>query len=781
MTETPRSQAAPQDGARRIPTLPLTPEEGWLALFLVAAMAVIMAASIDDAGWVIGNGRLTDFLVLAALGGVLVGFLGSKVGWNRWLANVMGAALAALIVPILVGGILHPEWPIGAQFRATADAAVGAYTDLIVNRLQLTRQTGHHLLILGLLCWGTGQFAAAAVFRHHRPLSAVVVIGAILVANMAATTNGQLHYLIAFSLAALFLLIRLHALDEQATWARRRIGDPTAVRSIYLRGGTVFIVIAIVGSLALTAAAHSAPLSGAWDDLKPWLLDVSAAIERFLPTLENSRGIGGVQFGPNAPIRGAWNTDGGLAATIQRTPGDDFPYYWRAVVYDSFNNLGWQWSGGDDTLGIGRDPDSELLADTIEQVPEPGTKDVTFNVVPDELRGNYALSPLTPLSINRSATVLTAGKEGFFQAVDIGGHDPYAVTARVPLRGDDDGGLTQNRLRAAGVGYPPELFLRYTQLPGDAVGPNAQKILDDVIQRMNAVGQTDNAYDLSVALVNELHSSRFKYDSNVLDVNCGDMSVAECFAVSRRGYCEHYATLMAVLLRYHNIPARIVEGFLPGEVDDRTGVEQVFNANAHAWVEVYFPDHGWFMFDPTGNGQDHTVPLPSGKPVASAAPSRFPSLAPNPRDDPDGPSRNPGAAVTGTARNGGVGPGGFILITLVLLTTLAIAAFLVWRRGPRGPLTPEGAWSGIGRLASRFGFGPRPTQTAYEYAAALGEVLPAIRPELQTVATAKVEVAYGGRVLADDRIQAIRESYRKLRVDLLRLLFRRRDRRRHRL
>ena len=87
-----------------------------------------------------------------------------------------------------------------------------------------------------------------------------------------------------------------------------------------------------------------------------------------------------------------------------------------------------------------------------------------------------------------------------------------------------------------------------------------------------------------------------------------------------------------------------------------------------------------------------------------------------------------------------------------------IAAFLIWRRGPRGAVTPEGAWQGIGKLAARFGFGPRPTQTAYEYATALGEVLPAMRPALETVATARVEVAYGGRVLEEDRIRALRDA-----------------------
>ena len=255
--------------------VPAAPEEGWLTLVLVGVMAWLMAAAIDDSGWVLGGSHLTDFLVIATLLGVAAGFLGSKIGWNRWIANLVGAIFAALIVPVLVGQVLEPGQSIGFQYWATADQSIQAWTDLIVLRLQATRAIGHHLVILGLLCWGTGQFAASAVFRHHRPLSAVVVIGAILVANMAASLHQQEFFLVLFSVAALFLLTRMHALDEQATWARRRIGDPNAVRAIYLRGGAVFILVAVLGSMTLTATARSQPLAGAWDDLKPWLLDVS--------------------------------------------------------------------------------------------------------------------------------------------------------------------------------------------------------------------------------------------------------------------------------------------------------------------------------------------------------------------------------------------------------------------------------------------------------------------------------------------------------------------------
>ena len=74
----------------------------------------------------------------------------------------------------------------------------------------------------------------------------------------------------------------------------------------------------------------------------------------------------------------------------------------------------------------------------------------------------------------------------------------------------------------------------------------------------------------------------------------------ECFLRVKRGYCMYYATAMVMLLRHEGIPARFVEGFLPGE---RVGLqEMVRTQDAHAWVEVYFPRFGWVTFDPTPRG-----------------------------------------------------------------------------------------------------------------------------------------------------------------------------------
>jgi hypothetical protein len=144
------------------------------------------------------------------------------------------------------------------------------------------------------------------------------------------------------------------------------------------------------------------------------------------------------------------------------------------------------------------------------------------------------------------------------------------------------------------------------------------------------------------------------------------------------------------------------------------------------------------------------------------------------------PPIRPGELTPGS-RGATSSPGLLIAIAIALLAGVLLLAFLAWRRGPRGATsTPEGVYASIAGLARRFGFGPRPTQTAYEYASALGDILPAVRPELETVATAKVEVAYGQRLLGEERMSALRDAYHKLRVGLLRLAFRRGDRRRMR-
>jgi len=66
---------------------------------------------------------------------------------------------------------------------------------------------------------------------------------------------------------------------------------------------------------------------------------------------------------------------------------------------------------------------------------------------------------------------------------------------------------------------------------------------------------------------------------------------------TKAGYCQHFAGAMAVMARLLGIPARVAVGFTSGRLVD--GAWAVSDHDAHAWVEVWFPGHGWVPFDPT--------------------------------------------------------------------------------------------------------------------------------------------------------------------------------------
>ena len=255
-----RREVAPEPtGWRRIP---LAPAEGWLTVGLVFFLVLPVAWSITDARWVLGRGELTAFLPWAAIGGAAWGMAAAKVGWGRWRTHVIGAVYAALIIPIFVGAVVDPQaGGIGGFFRVAAGSTVEAVLDLSVRNRTVTQEYGHYLLVLGLITWATGQFAGYATLGHRRPLGAVFVTGLVLLTNMSITVRDQMTFLVVFSVAALCLLVRLHADEERLSWLRRRIGDPAGVTKLYLRGGSVFVTVAILGSLALTSVAASAPLA----------------------------------------------------------------------------------------------------------------------------------------------------------------------------------------------------------------------------------------------------------------------------------------------------------------------------------------------------------------------------------------------------------------------------------------------------------------------------------------------------------------------------------------
>jgi len=68
---------------------------------------------------------------------------------------------------------------------------------------------------------------------------------------------------------------------------------------------------------------------------------------------------------------------------------------------------------------------------------------------------------------------------------------------------------------------------------------------------------------------------------------------------SKSGYCEHFASAFAYLMRAAGIPARVVVGYLGGERNPYGNYLIVKQYHAHAWVEVFMNHQGWIRVDPT--------------------------------------------------------------------------------------------------------------------------------------------------------------------------------------
>ncbi len=140
---------------------------------------------------------------------------------------------------------------------------------------------------------------------------------------------------------------------------------------------------------------------------------------------------------------------------------------------------------------------------------------------------------------------------------------------------------------------------RYTQLPA------LSHRVEQLARSVTAGATTD--LDRVQALVDFLRSS-YPYDLNIPPLP-PDREATDVFLFQdKRGFCQQFATAMAVLARSIGIPARVVTGYLPGRYEPLLGAFDVRASDAHTWVEVSFADGGWVPFDPTpsvgGNPQD---------------------------------------------------------------------------------------------------------------------------------------------------------------------------------
>jgi len=552
--------------------------------------------------------------------------------------------------------------------------------------------------------------------------------------------------------------------------------DVTDLSNSFLRNGALMVAVAIIAAVVLASNASSAPLGRVWTSFDDQLLEVGYTVNRWLG------GVTGAARGPNVlftrsqTIRDFWQSSGEEVFTA--TVSDGEARKWRGATYDSFDGRTWQQL---DLQAAVLNAGDDLIAPTAEATPdEQAFDDVTVTVHPVNFGGDIFVSPGNAQTVDQPAEVLTSGPQGSFVAAKLS----YGVQSGVPYTVDalvqktsGSGAWTASELASAGRSYP-EWVRRYLEIRPESVGEPVAQAARQLLNRMPL--DRRDPYHIAEAVQDYLFKSGgFQYVTDVRGL-CDGQKLVDCFLAVKKGYCEYFATAMVMMLRELGIPSRYVLGYLPGK-EQSDGTWRVDGGASHAWVEVYFPNHGWLEFDPTpGNGENGqaTTHLAAGGPVATPNPDsqggttagRGETECADPLDTeclngsdtplPDAAPPPPGQDLS-------------IVIALIGLLTFGLVLVLLaaYRRVPS--TEPELAFNAISRLATRLGYGPRPSQTTYEYADRLGTLVPAAREDLQVIAMAKVESTYARRQPQETILRSLGVAYRRARLGLLRLVVRR--------
>ncbi|TCK25046.1 transglutaminaseTgpA domain-containing protein [Pseudonocardia endophytica] len=187
-------------------------------------------------------------------------------------------------------------------------------------------------------------------------------------------------------------------------------------------------------------------------------------------------------------------------------------------------------------------------------------------------------------------------------------------------------------------------------------------------------------------------NSQFTYNLQTAPGAGGD-ALVEFLTRGRTGYCEQFASAMAVMLRTVGVPARVAVGFTAGQQgpDGRT----ISTSDAHAWVEAWFPGYGWQTFDPTPLTDGRTVEpqyVQQARAEAGGANGQDAQEAPPPPPAPDSAAPTPGAAPTPepapgedaapepVARSSGVLPVVLAVALALVVIALVLAGPTVLRR-----------------------------------------------------------------------------------------------------
>ncbi|MCW2845177.1 MAG: transglutaminase domain protein [Nocardioides sp.] len=692
------------------------------ALGTTAGLAAVAAATtwitmFSWRGFSTLYGRFLGPLFVLA---VVVALVGTLARWWRL------PAAAVIGLQVLVSGLMASTMlsgspiPVGSAWGRLTETFSAAMTsaDRYAAPVPAHAPGVHPLLIAGgLLCLLLVDALACTLRRV--PLAGLPLL-TIYSIPVSLLGGGVSWWVFSLTAAGFMALLFLQETEQVARWGRPLGEDPAVAdpSGFGVSTGAIRTSAGTIGGVA-TALAVFLPLLIPTLDIH--LFDIGKGpgdgndISITNPMTDLKRDL--VQ-GPDVPL-------------LRISTNDPHPDYLRISVLTRFSDN--EWSSGDRDVPTNNLADGELPALTGVATTLDRTE-YDYRVTMNQAFSSTWLPTMAPISrivaagdwrYDDSTMDFLAGKKG----VDTAG-ESYTMTG-VKLN------LSVSSLVAA-TSTSGLVSKDYTAVP-PGMPSLVRTLANDVTQN------APSRFEKAVALQKWFREDGgFTYSTDVAPGNGTDELVAflSDSGDGRTGYCEQFASAMAVMARMLGIPARVAVGFL--EPDSVGGGTWEYSAHdLHAWPELFFPGSGWVRFEPTPAGRAASVP---GYTTALVPRINSPGPTNNPPASEELPSRGasssasaPAGATADTPNDsgssfpwvpvlGGLGAGGVAALLLLLPRVLRRR-----RRESRLAGGPEGAWAELRATALDLGVpwpeGRSPRETRHHLVGHLGRPVDETTPE----------------------------------------------------
>jgi transglutaminase-like putative cysteine protease len=544
---------------------------------------------------------------------LIAALLGAGITWtalayraSAWI--VILANTAAFV--ILAGLIVAPEtlfivFPT-TETWSVVSVELSRALEIIQHGVEPVRPVPGLILLISLLFWTLGFLLIAGLF-NDRPF--VAILTPLIVAVQFAIIDRKpksLSHLAVFILVVAFSLIAIRADErDRGTGRLQRVNATRApTRRPTPAIGVLISATILVALFAVGVIGNAVPSDGfvTWRSPSGYS-DSYAGSTSYNPFVDIKAGLIHQTDNPlfQANIRGV----------------DPSTVRFRTVTLDVYRNGRWS------TDRIHAFPiDEEPWIDSTQQYRGP-TNEMTAEITIQNLGQPWMPAPATPSAALASTdgdtkTIRVRRLDGSlsFQEPMYEGMQ-YTVRADIPtytpevlsqLIRTESGELSPlfETAEAAGETIPR---LGQENEPIELVDNDFWiEVPDDLgsgvltLARTRTKNMTTN-FEKALALEHYFRlSGEFVYDTAVpneyITGDVSDWLTDSANPYARHGYCEQFATAMALMGRSVGVPSRVVLGFTPGDTLNDT-VVQVKDKNAHAWVEMWIPTYGWMAFDPT--------------------------------------------------------------------------------------------------------------------------------------------------------------------------------------